>query len=137
MIGRVVVMEPRDYQAWLSGSDGQPLAARGQQLFQQLACMTCHLNDGTGRGPSLAGVYGSKVELANGTGVMADDGYIRESILTPQMKLVSGIPARDADVPGARERRGRDEPDRVHQVAARAGCPAQTATAPAARPAQR
>jgi cytochrome c oxidase subunit 2 len=100
MIGRVVVMEPRDYQAWLSGSDGQPLAARGQQLFQQLACVTCHLNDGTGRGPSLAGVYGSKVELANGTGVMADDGYIRESILTPQMKLVSGIPARDADVPG-------------------------------------
>src|SRR4029434_1758599 len=43
MIGRVVVMEPNDYQAWLSGNDGQPLAARGQQLFQQLACVTCHL----------------------------------------------------------------------------------------------
>src|SRR5215212_3831820 len=71
MIGRVVVMEPRDYQAWLSGSDGQPLAVRGQQLFQQLACVTCHLNDGTGRGPSLAGVYGSKVELANGGDVTA------------------------------------------------------------------
>ena len=91
MIGRVVVMEPRDYQAWLSGSDGQPLAVRGQQLFQQLACVTCHLNDGTGRGPSLAGVPGSKVELANGSGVVADDGYIRESILTPQAKLVSGF----------------------------------------------
>jgi cytochrome c oxidase subunit 2 len=90
MIGRVVVMEPRDYQAWLSGSDGQPLAVRGQQLFQQLACVTCHLNDGTGRGPSLAGVYGSKVTLANGSGVVADEGYIRESILTPQMKLVNG-----------------------------------------------
>jgi cytochrome c oxidase subunit II len=90
MIGRVVVMEPNDYQAWLSGSDGQPMAVRGQQLFQQLACVTCHLNDGSGRGPSLAGVYGSKVELANGSGVVADDGYIRESILTPQMKLVSG-----------------------------------------------
>ena len=91
MIGRVVVMEPVEYQAWLSGNDGQPLAVRGQQLFQQLACVTCHLNDGTGRGPSLAGVYGSKVELANGTGIVADDGYIRESILTPQMKLVSGF----------------------------------------------
>ena len=91
MIGSVVVMEPAAYQAWLSGSDGQPLAVRGQQLFQQLACVTCHLNDGTGRGPSLAGVYGSKVELANGTSVVVDDGYIRESILTPQMKLVSGF----------------------------------------------
>jgi len=90
MIGRVVVMEPKDYQAWLSGNDGQPLSARGQQLFQQLACVTCHLNDGTGRGPSLAGVYGSKVVLANGAGLVADDGYIRESILTPQMKLVNG-----------------------------------------------
>ena len=91
MIGQVVVMEPDDYQAWLSGSDGQPLAVRGQQLFQQLACVTCHLDDGTGRGPSLAGVYGTKVELANGAAVVVDDdGYIRESILTPQMKLVAG-----------------------------------------------
>ena len=91
MIGRVVVMEPAEYQAWLSGNDGQPLAVRGQQLFQQLACVTCHLNDGTGRGPSLAGVPGSTVELANGSKVVADEGYIRESILMPQVKLVSGF----------------------------------------------
>src|SRR5918993_2444591 len=58
MIGRVVVLEPDAYQAWLSGNDGQPLAARGQQLFQQLACVTCHLDDNTGRGPSLAGIFG-------------------------------------------------------------------------------
>ena len=64
MIGKVVVMEPSAYQAWLSGSDGQPLAVRGQQLFQQLACVTCHLDDSTGRGPSLAGVFGTTVELA-------------------------------------------------------------------------
>jgi cytochrome c oxidase subunit 2 len=90
MIGSVIVMEPDDYQAWLSGSTGQPLAARGEQLFQQLACVTCHLNDGSGRGPSLAGVYGTQTRLANGSVVVVNDTYVRESILTPQSKLVAG-----------------------------------------------
>jgi cytochrome c oxidase subunit 2 len=90
MIGKVVVLEPDAYQAWLSGNDGQPLAARGQQLFQQLACVTCHLDDNTGRGPSLAGIFGRSVELADGGTVTVDDSYIRESILTPQLKTVAG-----------------------------------------------
>jgi len=136
MIGRVVVMEPRDYQAWLSGSDGQPLAVRGQQLFQQLACVTCHLNDGTGRGPSLAGVYGSKVELANGAGVVADDGYIRESILTPQMKLVSGFQPVMPTFQGLVNEEGvMSLIEYIKSLPAPA--PAQATTAPAARPAQR
>ncbi len=93
MIGTVFVMEPNDYQAWLSTGSGQPMAARGQQLFHQLACITCHLNDGTGRGPSLAGVFGAKIPLSDGSEVVANDTYIRESILTPQMKLVAGYQA--------------------------------------------
>jgi cytochrome c oxidase subunit II len=137
MIGRVVVMEPRDYQAWLSGSDGQPLAVRGQQLFQQLACVTCHLNDGTGRGPSLAGVPGSKVELANGTGVVADDGYIRESILTPQAKLVSGFQPVMPTFQGLVNEEGVMALIEYIKSLPAPAAPAQTATAPAARPAQR
>jgi cytochrome c oxidase subunit 2 len=90
MIGKVVVMEPADYQAWLAGNDGQPLAARGQQLFQQLACVTCHLDDNTGRGPSLAGIFGTSVELSDGGKAAVDDSYLRESILTPQLKTVAG-----------------------------------------------
>jgi cytochrome c oxidase subunit 2 len=90
MIGRVIVMEPNEYQAWLSGTTSEPLAVRGQQLFQQLACVSCHLNDGTGRGPSLAGLFGREVPLASGAKATADDAYIRESILTPQLKLVEG-----------------------------------------------
>ncbi|HEY6507674.1 MAG TPA: cytochrome c oxidase subunit II [Vicinamibacterales bacterium] len=90
MIGKVVVMEPSDYQAWLAGNDGQPLAARGQQLFQQLACVTCHLDDNTGRGPSLAGIFGTSVELSDGGKAAVDDSYLRESILTPQLKTVAG-----------------------------------------------
>ncbi len=92
MVGTVYVMEAEDYQAWLTGGGitGATMQARGEQLFQQLACTTCHRDDNTGRGPSLAGVFGSQVRLANGQTVMADEAYIRESILTPQMKQVEG-----------------------------------------------
>jgi len=93
MVGKVIVLEPNEYQAWLSGAGGLSLSARGQQLFQQLGCVGCHLNDGSGRGPSLAGVYGRQVRLANGATVTADDTYTRESILTPQAKLVAGYQA--------------------------------------------
>jgi cytochrome c oxidase subunit 2 len=90
MIGRVFVMEPVEYQAWLSGSSGLSMTARGAQLFQQLGCVSCHLTDGSGRGPSLAGKYGQQEQLVSGEVVVVDDTYIRESILTPQMKLVAG-----------------------------------------------
>jgi cytochrome c oxidase subunit 2 len=92
MIGTVYVMEPDAYQAWLSGGGvtGGSMSARGEQLFQQLACSTCHLSDGTGRGPSLAGVFGSQVKLQGGGTAVADESYVRESILNPQLKLVNG-----------------------------------------------
>jgi cytochrome c oxidase subunit 2 len=91
MIGTVYVMEQDEYQAWLSGGGlTGSMSARGEQLFQQLACSTCHLTDGTGRGPSLAGLFGSPVKLSSGQTVQADESYVRESILTPQMRLVNG-----------------------------------------------
>jgi cytochrome c oxidase subunit 2 len=91
MIGTVYVMEPNDYQAWLSGGGlTGSMSARGEQLFQQMACNTCHLSDGTGRGPSLVGVFGSPVKLTTGQTIKADETYVRESILTPQLKLVNG-----------------------------------------------
>ncbi len=93
MIGTVYVMEPEAYQTWLAGGGATPggtMQARGERLFQDLSCTTCHRNDNTGRGPSLAGLFGTQVRLANGQSVLADEGYIRESILTPQMKQVEG-----------------------------------------------
>jgi len=94
MIGTVFVMEPNDYQAWLGGggatAGGGTMVQRGEQLFTQLACVTCHLPDGSGRGPSLVGVFGSMVTLDNGTTVTADESYLRESILTSQAKTVAG-----------------------------------------------
>jgi len=91
MGGWVTVMDPAEYAAWLSGESGDvnPVAA-GERLFTQLACVTCHLANGTGRAPSLNGVYNGKVLLADGSTVTADEGYIRESILQPKAKVVAG-----------------------------------------------
>jgi cytochrome c oxidase subunit 2 len=99
--------------------------------------VTCHLNDGNGRGPSLAGVYGSKVELANGTGVTADEGYIRESILTPQMKLVSGFQPVMPTFQGLVNEEGVMSLIEYIKSLPAPAAPAQVTTAPAARPAQR
>ncbi|HEY7323136.1 MAG TPA: cytochrome c oxidase subunit II [Candidatus Binatia bacterium] len=91
MIGRVVVMPVTEYQAWLSGgATGVSLATAGERLFERLGCNTCHLVNGTGRGPSLEGLFGKTVKLAGGNSVTADETYIRESIVNPQAKIVAG-----------------------------------------------
>lgn len=92
MIGWVVVMEPSDYEAWMTGSGGnQPLAETGQKLFNDLGCVTCHRSDTQGRGPDLAGIYGKTVVLQDGRSVTVDENYIRESILEPGAKVVQGF----------------------------------------------
>jgi cytochrome c oxidase subunit 2 len=92
MIGSIVAMEPQDFQAWLAGGRGSesPVAA-GEKLFTDLACITCHRSDTQGRGPMLAGVFGKAVELQDGRSVVADEAYIRESIVNPQAKIVAGF----------------------------------------------
>ena len=90
MIGWVYVMEPRDYENWLSGGGGGNMAQSGERLFQRLGCVTCHVANGTGRGPSLEGLYGKPVLFEDGTKAVADDAYIRESILSPAAKVVKG-----------------------------------------------
>ena len=91
MGGWVTVQDPADYAAWLSdeGGDLNPASA-GEKLFTQLACATCHIANGTGRAPSLNGLYGAKVLLADGSTVTADEAYIRESIVQPKAKIVAG-----------------------------------------------
>ena len=92
MIGEVIVMEPGAYQAWLSGGGAEgSLASTGQKLFQQYGCASCHRSDTQGRGPHLEGVYGKPVLLSDGRRVMADDDYVRESILNPSAKIVGGF----------------------------------------------
>jgi len=92
MIGQVVVMDPSEYQTWLSG--GVPegsLAAAGAKLFADLACNTCHRSDAQGRGPVLEGLFGKSVTLQNGESVVVDEDYVRRSILTPSAQIASGF----------------------------------------------
>ncbi|HSX81505.1 MAG TPA: cytochrome c, partial [Candidatus Saccharimonadia bacterium] len=64
--------------------------AAGERLFQQLGCATCHRPEGTGVGPALVGLFGQTVRLQNGETVLADEAYIRESVLNPTAKIVAG-----------------------------------------------
>jgi cytochrome c oxidase subunit 2 len=91
MIGEVIAMQPQDYEAWLAGGrmTGTPVE-NGERLFADLACITCHKTDSTGRGPSLVGLFGSAVNLADGRTVVADENYLRESIMNSQAKVVQG-----------------------------------------------
>jgi len=92
MIGQVVVLEPAQYEAWLSGGLASgSLASNGQNIFQQLGCVTCHRSDTQGRGPDLVGLFGKQVQLEDGRTVIADENYVRESILNPSAKIVSGF----------------------------------------------
>ena len=93
MVGTVYVMTQADYNTWLgSGSGEGSMAEQGQSLFNQLGCGNCHasLVNQNGRCPNLVGLYGSRVELKDGTSVKADESYIRESVLYPQSKIVAG-----------------------------------------------
>ena len=91
MTGEVVVMKPRDYQTWLSGGEtGTSLAEAGERLFVDLACNTCHRPDSQGRGPVLNGLLGKTVMLQSGEMIVADEAYLRESILNPATKITAG-----------------------------------------------
>jgi cytochrome c oxidase subunit 2 len=91
MTGRIVVMEPADFESWLSRQDvGGTLASEGAALFRELGCSGCHTGQASVRTPSLAGLYGKPVALQGGGIAVADEGYIRDSILRPRSQIAAG-----------------------------------------------
>jgi cytochrome c oxidase subunit 2 len=90
MIGWVHVMEPQDYERWLRRGSPEPLAARGEALFHTLGCSGCHGVSSKIHAPPLEGVYGHLVPLETKEFVMADDKYIRDSIVLPASQIVAG-----------------------------------------------
>jgi cytochrome c oxidase subunit 2 len=92
MIGQVVVMEPDEFQSWLSGGEAEgSLASEGARLFADLACNTCHRPEVQGRGPMLNGLFGKTVQLEGGANVVADEAYIRESIVNPSARITANF----------------------------------------------
>lgn len=89
MVGTIFVMEPAQYRQWVEGRPADvPPRVAGEKLFAQYGCVTCH----AARGPTMAGLYGRTVDLEGGGTVIADENYLRESILYPSAKITRGYP---------------------------------------------
>ncbi len=68
-------------------------AALGAQLVKDNGCVACHATDDKRLvGPGWGGLYNSKIMLADGSTVVADDAYLKESIVQPNAKIVAGYP---------------------------------------------
>lgn len=91
MRGRIIAMQAADYARWLAQQDvPASLAAQGADLFRAYGCSGCHMGNSAVHAPSLAGLYGRIVALADGRQVLADENYIRDSILLPYKDVVAG-----------------------------------------------
>lgn len=95
MIGKVRVLGEREYQEWVQASaqpgEGLTLEEFGEQLYRTKACNTCHSIDGSpNQGPTWKGVFGTMERLTDGSQVLVDENYIRESILNPSAKVTAG-----------------------------------------------
>jgi cytochrome c oxidase subunit II len=92
MIGEVTAMTPADYKKWLDQSNsGMSLAQNGERLFASMGCNACHSGNAAARGPNLAGVYGSKLTLTDGSQVLVNDAYLRDAILNPSQHVTAGF----------------------------------------------
>jgi cytochrome c oxidase subunit 2 len=92
MRGSIIAMRPAEYERWLAG--GTPpgsMAEQGGRLFRQFGCSGCHSPHATVHAPDLHGLFGRPVQLADGTSVIADEAYIRDSILLPRKQVVAGF----------------------------------------------
>ncbi|NBB87436.1 MAG: cytochrome c oxidase subunit II [Bacteroidetes bacterium] len=97
MIATVHVKSQSDFNAWLdeaTAGEDLPLPELGERLYTQQSCNQCHSLDGSRKvGPSFQGLYDNERPLASGETVVADDNYLRESIIEPNAKIAEGYPA--------------------------------------------
>lgn len=96
MMATAHVLPEDEFETWLetagSADDDLEPVELGEQLVQRNACLTCHSTDGSViQGPSFQGIFGSEREIESGETITADENYIRESILEPNAKVVSGF----------------------------------------------
>lgn len=117
MLGDVVVLSEQDFDRWAAGPDGpvaemlpgqqhadelgaaptfssqqrRALVSEGEHAAAELGCLRCHSTDGTPFiGPTWTGLFESQVPLTTGAVVVADEGYLTESMMDPMAKIVAG-----------------------------------------------
>jgi cytochrome c oxidase subunit II len=92
MEGRIVVMQPAEFSRWLSAQAAtSDLAAQGYALFRQHGCSGCHNVQSAVHAPDLTGLIGRRVHLQDGRELVADDEYVRDSVLLPRKDVVAGF----------------------------------------------
>lgn len=92
MGGTVTVMTPQDFGEWLEKGTPQPdMAARGFATFRRLGCSGCHDPHSSVHAPDLTGLFGRIVHLQDGRTRVADEAFIRDSILLPKKDVVAGF----------------------------------------------
>jgi cytochrome c oxidase subunit 2 len=106
MRGHMIVEEQDAFDQWLNSQPtfAQTLTTaakpsrdsvlkKGRMLAENLGCSACHSQDGSASlGPGWKGLYGRTEQLADGTSVLVDEAYLKESILDPKARLVQGYP---------------------------------------------
>lgn len=110
MLGEVVVLAPDEYDGWLarqrqgladrvdaSSTTGastefrNDLVSYGQRVAAAQGCFKCHSIDGEQHiGPTWVDLYRRKTELRTGEIIVADEGYLTESMMDPYAKMVKG-----------------------------------------------
>jgi cytochrome c oxidase subunit 2 len=98
MVGHITILTKADYSSWLAKQNGtdlaptQTLLARGQNLFTEKQCASCHSSRDNAKAPSLIGVFGKVRHLRDGTHVTADADYLRNAITHPELCRLAGEP---------------------------------------------
>lgn len=91
MVGWIYVMEPAEHARWLQQEAApESLVAAGERAFHTRGCSGFHAQNSAIRAPLLEGIYGKPVPLNDSTLVMADDQYLRDSILLPNKQIAAG-----------------------------------------------
>lgn len=95
MLAKMRVVSEAEYERWVNDKGGGAKPADlGRQVFTVKACASCHSLDGSPRvGPTFLNLYGRKTKCINGEEFIADDEYLRRSILNAQANIVEGFPS--------------------------------------------
>ena len=92
MAGKIRVVDAATFQAHQAATPPPQPTDPTYRLLEAKDCLTCHSIDGSeGIGPTLKGIYGRKTKLTNGSTIIADDVYLRESIVKPEATIVDGF----------------------------------------------
>ncbi len=92
----MTVLNAQEYREWAAGKaekgDAEPLWEKGKELAEKSGCLACHSTDGSTKiGPTWKGLFGSQVSFTDGTTAKADEQYLKDYILTPNVKVIKGF----------------------------------------------